>query len=131
MPSDKFIAYYCVNAGRNGRKSEGLERQRTVVMSYLNGGHWTLLERHTETKTDDHGGGKRGQRPALAHALAACRQHQAALVVADPGHLERDDDFMTELTKAGVECWGVEAGPYDRPLAKPLGRLESRVGGRH
>jgi hypothetical protein len=124
MPSDKFVAYYCVNAGRKGRKGDGLERQRAAVMSYLNGGHWTLLERHTETE-------EAGRRPVLAHALAACREHKAALVVADPGHLEQDDGFMAELTRAGVECWGVETGPFDRPKAKPLGRREDGVAGRH
>ena len=132
MPSDKFIAYYCVNAGRNGRNKGGLERQRRVVMSYLNDGHWTLVERHTETEPETKDvTDKPVRRPVLAHALEACRQHKAALVVADPGHLEQDDGFMTELTKAGVECWGVEPGPFDRPRAKPLGRCEVNAAGRH
>ncbi len=121
MPIDKFIAYYCAGAGRKGRKGLGLEGQRAAVMSYLNGGHWTLLERHTEDL-----GASSGPRPALSHALAACREHNAALVVADPEHLEQDDTFMAELDRAGVECWAVEHVPFDLPRAKPLARMPKR-----
>lgn len=115
MPSDKFIAYYCVNAGGKRRHRPGIEVQRAAVMSFLNHGHWTLLERHTEEMP--RGG---GARPVLADALAACRAHNAALVVADPERLERDDRFMAEVKKAGVECWAVEAAPAAPPFAKPL-----------
>ena len=122
MPSDKFIAYYCVNGGRKDRKRPGLEVQRAAVMSFLNRGHWTLLERHTE---DVRPGA--GARPVLADALEACRAHNAALVVADPERLERDDRFMAAVRKAGVECWAVEAVPAGLASAKPLGGGADRV----
>jgi len=114
MPSDKFIAYYCVNAGRKGRKHPGLEVQRSAVMSFLNRGHWTLLERHTE-ECRGH-----GPRPALADALAACRTHNAALVVAGAENLEVDDRFLAEVRQAGVECWAVEAAAPGQPTVRPL-----------
>jgi len=117
MPSDKFIAYYCVNAGRKGRKHPGLEVQRSAVMSYLNRGHWTLLERHTEQLR----GG--GPRPALADALAACRTHDAALVVARAESLEADDRFLAEISRAGVECWAVDTVAPGQATAMALGGL--------
>ena len=118
MPSDKFIAYYYAAAGVKGRRDSSLERQRAVVMSYLNGGHWTLLERHTEKP----GARRHRRRPALGDALVACRTHNAALVVAEPEYLAEDEVFRTELDRAGVECWVVEQVPFATPRARPLGR---------
>lgn len=114
MPSDKFIAYYCVDAGRKGRKHPGLEVQRAAVMSFVNRGHWTLLERHTENLQRAN-----QSRPVLADALAACRSHNAVLVVADPDRLESDDGFMAALRAAGVECWAV-APNAGQTLARAL-----------
>ena len=114
MPSDRYIAYYCTTAGRKGCKRQGVELQRTAVMSFLNSQHGVLIERHTESRSS------RKSRPALTEALAACRAHNAALVIADPGQLQEDCGFMAELTQAGVECWAVETAASDWPQAKPL-----------
>ncbi|MEI8394049.1 MAG: hypothetical protein WCF85_04880 [Rhodospirillaceae bacterium] len=119
MPSDKFVAYYCASRGRKVCKPGSLELQRAAVMSFINRSHRTLLERHTEDA-------RPGElRKALIEALAACRQYNAALIVGDPERLERDDGFLDEIRKSGVECWAVDsvsANPVstERPHAKPL-----------
>jgi hypothetical protein len=39
----------------------GIEAQRAVVEAYPNGGHWTIIDKFTETES-----GKRSDRPQLA-----------------------------------------------------------------
>ena len=68
----KFVAYYRVSTGRQGRSGLGLEAQREAVKTYLNGGDWEIVDEHTEIES-----GKRSDRPALEKALAAARLHRA------------------------------------------------------
>ena len=42
--SGKFIAYYRVSTGRQGKSGLGLEAQREAVKTYLNGGDWQIVE---------------------------------------------------------------------------------------
>ena len=39
MAQGKFIAYYRVSTGRQGRSGLGLEAQKEAVQGYLNGGN--------------------------------------------------------------------------------------------
>jgi DNA invertase Pin-like site-specific DNA recombinase len=77
VATGRFIAYYRVSTARQGKSGLGLDAQRTAVRQYLNGGQWKLVEEETEVES-----GKRSDRPALARALAACRLHNATLVIA-------------------------------------------------
>jgi DNA invertase Pin-like site-specific DNA recombinase len=56
----KFVAYYRVSTGWQGRSGLGLEAQREAVKTYLNGGDWEIVDQHTEI-----GSGKRSDRPPL------------------------------------------------------------------
>ena len=51
MASGKYIAYYRVSTAAQGASGLGLEAQRAAVLSYLNGGDWSLLAEYTETET--------------------------------------------------------------------------------
>lgn len=98
MAAGRFIAYYRVSTARQGRSGLGLEAQRTAVQEYLNGGRWKLIEEVTEIES-----GKRSDRPELARALAACRLHNATLIIAKLDRLARNVAFIANLMDAGVD----------------------------
>lgn len=94
----KFVAYYRVSTGRQGKSGLGLEAQREAVKAYLNGGEWSIVAEFTEIES-----GKRSDRPALEQALAAARLHRAAVVVSKVDRLTRSVGFLSRLLDAGVD----------------------------
>lgn len=100
MPSNdgKFVAYYRVSTGRQGKSGLGLEAQRSAVAAYLNGGNWQIVDEFTEVES-----GKNSDRPALDKALAAARLHRASLVVSKVDRLTRSVAFLSRLLEAGVD----------------------------
>ena len=112
--SGKFIAYYRVSTGKQGKSGLGIEAQRAAVASYLNGGDWLIVAEFTEVES-----GKRSDRPALEQALAAARLHRASLVVSKVDRLTRSVAFLSKLLEAGVvefflEGGEVSEGTFDR-----------------
>jgi DNA invertase Pin-like site-specific DNA recombinase len=96
--SGKFIAYYRVSTGRQGKSGLGLDAQREAVKVYLNGGDWKIVDEFTEVES-----GKNSDRPALDKALAAARLHRASLVVSKVDRLTRSVAFLSRLLEAGVD----------------------------
>ena len=94
----KFVAYYRVSTQKQGRSGLGLQAQRDAVLSYLNGGNWSIAAEFTEIES-----GKRSDRPEFAKALAACRLHRATLVIAKLDRLARNVHFVASLMESGVE----------------------------
>src|SRR3954471_12681505 len=94
----KFVTYYRVSTGRQGKSGLGIEAQRAAVATYLNGGNWQIVAGFTEVES-----GKRSDRPALEQALAAARLHRAALVVSKVDRLTRSVAFLSRLLEAGVD----------------------------
>jgi DNA invertase Pin-like site-specific DNA recombinase len=94
----KFVCYYRVSTGRQGKSGLGLDAQRQAVASYLNGGNWSIVDEHTEVES-----GKNSDRPALDKALAAARLHRASLVVSKVDRLTRSVAFLSRLLEAGVD----------------------------
>lgn len=94
----KFVAYFRVSTGKQGRSGLGLEAQRAAVKAYLNGGDWQIIAEETEVES-----GKRSDRPALERALATARLHRAALVVSKVDRLTRSVAFLSRLLEAGVD----------------------------
>src|SRR5215813_5781882 len=70
----KFVAYFRVSTDRQGKSGLGLDAQREAVMTYLNGGSWTLAAEYVEIES-----GKHNERPQLLAALAACKKLRARL----------------------------------------------------
>jgi DNA invertase Pin-like site-specific DNA recombinase len=96
--SGKFVAYYRVSTGKQGKSGLGIEAQRAAVAAYLNGGRWSIVAEFIEVES-----GKRSDRPALEQALAAARLHRAALVVSKVDRLTRSVAFLSKLLEAGVD----------------------------
>lgn len=97
MASGKFVAYYRVSTERQGRSGLGLDAQKRAVADFLNGGRWELVAEFTEVES-----GRRADRVALQHALAACRLHGATLVVAKLDRLSRNAAFLLTLRDSGA-----------------------------
>jgi DNA invertase Pin-like site-specific DNA recombinase len=98
MAEGRFVAYHRVSTAKQGRSGLGLDAQRAAVLSYLNGGAWTLLAEFTEVES-----GKRSDRPELAKALAHCRLTGATLVIAKMDRLSRNMAFTANLMDSGVD----------------------------
>jgi DNA invertase Pin-like site-specific DNA recombinase len=96
----RFVAYYRVSTGAQGRSGLGIEAQRETVRRFMTaeGGGWPPLQSFTETES-----GRRSDRPQLEKALAACRAHGATLVVAKVDRLTRSQAFLERLRDGGVD----------------------------
>jgi DNA invertase Pin-like site-specific DNA recombinase len=106
----KFVAYFRVSTDKQGRSGLGLEAQREAVLTYLDGGRWSLVQEFVEVES-----GKRNDRPELAAALAACKKHKARLIIAKLDRLSRNLAFIATLMDSGVEFIAV-----DNPHANKL-----------
>lgn len=98
--ASRFVAYYRVSTGAQGRSGLGIEAQRETVRRFMagEGGGWPPLHSFTETES-----GRRSDRPQLTKALAACRAHKATLVVAKVDRLTRSQAFLERLRDSGVD----------------------------
>jgi DNA invertase Pin-like site-specific DNA recombinase len=96
--SGKFVCYYRVSTGKQGKSGLGIEAQEQAVKSYLNGGDWQIVDEFTEVES-----GKNSDRPALERALMAAQLHRASLVVSKVDRLTRSAAFLSRLLEAGVD----------------------------
>ncbi|MCJ2064402.1 recombinase family protein [Methylobacterium sp. J-088] len=115
MANGRFISYLRVSTDRQGRSGLGLEAQRSAVTNYLNGGAWTLIAEVVEIES-----GRNADRPELARALALCRAHRTALVVAKVDRLARSQAFLSNLLAAGVEVRFCDLPQIEGPTGRFL-----------
>ena len=94
----KFVCYYRVSTGKQGKSGLGFEAQQHAVREYLNGGDWHIVGEFKEVET-----GKRSDRPELDKALAMCRLHGAKLVIAKLDRLSRNAAFLLNLRDSGAD----------------------------
>lgn len=97
MAQGNFVAYHRCSTERQGRSGLGLEAQQKAVATYLAGGSSSLIASFIEVES-----GKIDDRPKLKEALAACRVHNATLLIAKLDRLSRDAHFLLGLQKSGV-----------------------------
>lgn len=99
----KFVAYYRVSTGRQGRSGLGLEAQRTAVHDFLaqNGGDLSGEVIEIES-------GAANDRPQLAEALRLCRLLGGSLIIAKLDRLARNVAFVSSLMEAGVDFLAVD-----------------------
>jgi DNA invertase Pin-like site-specific DNA recombinase len=85
MASGKFVVYYRVSTGKQGRSGLGLQAQRDTVSTWLNGGRHKVVAELQEIES-----GRHVDRPQLAEALRLCRVYGATLLVAKQDRLSRN-----------------------------------------
>jgi DNA invertase Pin-like site-specific DNA recombinase len=92
------VAYLRVSTRKQGASGLGLEAQRESVSAFLRIGDWPLVAEFVEVES-----GRKDDRPQLEKALAACRIHKAALIVAKLDRLSRDAYFLLGLARSKVD----------------------------
>ena len=98
MSAGRFVAYYRVSTKRQDQSGLDLEAQQAAVRDHLNGGRWQLVAEVVEVES-----GKRNDRPKLQEALALCRLHGAALIIAKLDRLARNVAFVSQLMDGDVD----------------------------
>ena len=108
----KYVAYYRVSTDKQGQSGLGLDAQRDMVRTFLNGGRWSVIGEFTEIES---GTRKRlKQRPMLAAALELARKQKATLVVAKLDRLARDVQFISTLLNGQVKFVCADMPQADR-----------------
>src|SRR5260370_15829309 len=115
MAQGRFVSYLRVSTDRQGKSGLGLEAQRAAVENSLNGGKWKLINEFPEVQS-----GRRSDRPKLAEALAMCRAHRAALVVAKVDRLARSESFLSRVLEAGVDVRFCDLPQIEGPTGRFL-----------
>lgn len=115
MAKGRFVSYLRVSTDRQGKSGLGLEAQREAVAIYLNGGAWKLISEFVEVES-----GRRADRPELGKALALCRAHRAALVVAKVDRLARSQSFLSRILEAGVDVRFCDLPQIEGPTGRFL-----------
>lgn len=120
MEDMRFVAYYRVSTQRQGIDGYGIDAQKTAVENYIarDKRHRLLKPVFKETES-----GKRSDRPELAKALAACRLHNARLIVAKLDRLARNADFLQTIQKQMGEQGVVFCDMSDINATGPNGRF--------
>jgi DNA invertase Pin-like site-specific DNA recombinase len=113
MAKGRFVSYLRVSTAQQGRSGLGVEAQRQAVADYLNGGKWTLVKEFVEVES-----GKRADRPELAKALALCRAHRAALVVAKVDRLARSQRFLSRILEADIDVRFCDLPQIEGPMGR-------------
>lgn len=92
-----FVAYYRVSTNRQGLFGLGMEAQRAMVRSALQGRGEVVAE------FSEIGNSTRPDRPILNEALATCRKLHATLIVARLDRLCRNVAFFSALLDSNVQ----------------------------
>jgi len=106
-----MIAYFRVSTERQGQSGLGLEAQKAAVDAYVAAAGGAVIHTFEETES-----GKRNDRPQLAAALALCRVHKAALIVAKIDRLARNTAFLLSVAEGAGEAGVVFC---DLPMLPP------------
>lgn len=125
MTASRFIAYLRVFPDKRGKSELGLEAQRKIVSRHLVRGG-LLVEEFVEVET----GKKRGARPQLAAALAACRRHNACLVIAKLGRIAGNLSVVSDLIESGIDFVAADNPHANRttiPLLAAVAEEETRI----
>lgn len=116
-PAPSFVAYYRVSTQQQGTSGLGIDAQKASVAAHVAGVGGTVIHEFEETES-----GKRNDRPQLAAALASCRTHSAALIVAKIDRLARNTRFLLSVAE-GTGDNGVVFCDLPQLPAGPMGKF--------
>jgi DNA invertase Pin-like site-specific DNA recombinase len=97
-PVPRFVAYLRVSTDKQGRSGLGLEGQREAVVRHVASAGGRIVAEFVEVES-----GRKADRPRLAEALAACREHHAVLLVAKLDRLTRNARFLLGVVEGSGE----------------------------
>lgn len=92
----KVIAYYRVSTKSQGESGLGIEAQHDYIALAAEQNGWEVIAEYTDTIS---GSIAPADRPECAKALAACKEHDAVLVVAKLDRLSRDVEHIAGMMK--------------------------------
>lgn len=90
----QIVAYYRVSTQRQGQSGLGLEAQQSNVQALAQQRNAEVVAEFTEVES-----GRKNDRPVLAQALAAAREHGAVIAIAKLDRLARDAEFVLRLAR--------------------------------
>lgn len=93
----RFCAYYRVSSASQGASRLGIEAQQALVHEYVRARSGTLVSEFEEVVS-----GRDDSRGGLEAALAACKRHNATLVIAKVDRLARRLSFVARLLEGAV-----------------------------
>ena len=105
------VAYLRVSTKQQGESGLGLDAQQETVRAFLKQNDFRLVNGREYVEVES---GSKDNRPELQRALAACRAHRAALIVARVDRLSRNATFLLTLQDAGVEVRACDMPELDR-----------------
>ncbi|QXH45380.1 recombinase family protein [Pseudomonas xanthosomatis] len=92
----KVIAYYRVSTKSQGESGLGIEAQHDYIAVAAEQNDWEVIAEYTDTIS---GSVAPAERPECAKAIAACKEHDAILVVAKLDRLSRDVEHIAGMMK--------------------------------
>jgi DNA invertase Pin-like site-specific DNA recombinase len=105
------VAYLRVSTRQQGVSGLGLEAQRETVRAFVERNGYSLVNGREYVEVES---GSKDNRPELQRALAACRAHGAALIVARLDRLSRNATFLLTLQDGGAEVRACDMPELDR-----------------
>jgi DNA invertase Pin-like site-specific DNA recombinase len=125
VAAGRFVAYLRHFPEKPGKADFALETQRRLMRRFLTEED-CLVEEFVEIET----GRKQAERPQLAAALAACRRHDARLVIALLGRIAGNLPVVSGLVESGVDFVAADNPHANRstlPLLAAVAEEETRI----
>jgi DNA invertase Pin-like site-specific DNA recombinase len=121
----RYVAYYRVSTGQQGRFGFSVEAQRAALQDYFASNPGVVVAEFSETMS-----GRRNERPALGKALSLCRIARATLVIARLDRLSRNVEMIARLTESGLEFVAADfphANRFTIHILAAVAEYESRL----